>query len=203
MKTIDIPLNNPKVRILIYRGFKALKSHDLNRASLNFSQAMFLDFGNIEARIGLYLTDIAYDFPDKADIFYNLYTILIDNAKRSEKQKIQSQILEAIKLFDSQISLNDTTEEDDDNKDAQELYGILYADFKRLCKTNGFREVFEDLIVSTKIIFTQKEDFYEFLQNLALNGFIDLALSYVEDLLIFNGSSEIVIKKFLENGAKN
>lgn len=57
--------------------------------------------------------------------------------------------------------------------------GIKYEDFIALIQSRGsFKEVFEDIMFSTKVIISRKEDFVDFLAKLIENGFVEVSLNY-------------------------
>lgn len=62
------------------------------------------------------------------------------------------------------------------------MNGILYVDFKCLSLERGFKEVFEDLMFSFRVIFDNKEDFYEFLKELNYYGYYELVINYIENM---------------------
>ena len=63
--------------------------------------------------------------------------------------------------------------------------GIKYEDFMRLVGVRGnFKEVFEDIMFSTKVIISRKEDFVDFLSKLIENGFVEMSLNYLESAVI-------------------
>lgn len=55
-------------------------------------------------------------------------------------------------------------------------------DFKCLSLERGFKEVFEDLMFSFRVIFDNKEDFYEFLKELNYYGYYELVINYIENM---------------------
>jgi tetratricopeptide (TPR) repeat protein len=62
--------------------------------------------------------------------------------------------------------------------------GILYEDFRTIVdREENFKEVFENIMFSTRVIITEKEDFVDFLDRLIENGFKEMALSYLESAL--------------------
>ena len=78
--------------------------------------------------------------------------------------------------------------------------GILYTDFENLAKKIGFKEAFEDLMFSSKIIFTNKNDFLIFMQSLVKHGFRDIAIHYFEnigDMLFFDKDFAHLYQKIL------
>ncbi|MBN2832720.1 MAG: tetratricopeptide repeat protein, partial [Campylobacterales bacterium] len=59
--------------------------------------------------------------------------------------------------------------------------GIKYEDFLTLIESRGsFKEAFEDIMFSTKVIISKKEDFVDFLSKLMENGFVEMSLNYLE-----------------------
>ncbi len=80
--------------------------------------------------------------------------------------------------------------------------GILYQDFKKLVDEGGnFKEIFENIMFSTRVIITQKEDFVDFLDKLIENNFTEMALTYLENALSVY-PSDMVLRKLLKKLAK-
>jgi hypothetical protein len=64
-----------------------------------------------------------------------------------------------------------------------EVDGVTYCDFKELVEKEGdFKKVFENIMFSTKVVITSKEDLIDFITKLHQNGFSDMALSYLDDM---------------------
>lgn len=61
--------------------------------------------------------------------------------------------------------------------------GITYDDFKELLKQNNekFKTLFKRIMFSTKIILTDKEDFFDFIEGLIKNSFLDMAIAYIDN----------------------
>lgn len=174
--------NHPKKRILIQKGFKAFEIEEYSKAMQFFSDALRLDVEDLEAKIGLLLSDMVNEFPKEVQGFYELYKTMIANNSRSLRKKIQQSILDSIMAFDQGIEKISAVFCEDNEQKIDEIDGILYSDFKQMCKNSSFKEVFENLIFSTKIIFTKKEDFYDFLETLLENNFVDFCLQYIENM---------------------
>ncbi|MDP2894178.1 MAG: hypothetical protein Q8N78_07435, partial [Sulfurimonas sp.] len=80
--------------------------------------------------------------------------------------------------------------------------GILYKDFKAIIDSGeSFRETFENIMFSTKVIITQREDFIDFLDNLIENDFAEMALTYLENALSVYPSDKL-LRKLLKKLAK-
>ncbi|WP_104753084.1 histidine kinase [Helicobacter salomonis] len=174
--------NDPKKRSYTTQGYKAFLQKQYFRALFLCSQALFLDPLDANAKIGLLLSDIALDFPKEAHSFYELYQNLLHSQPRRYKASIQGQILELINSFDESLSKMAQAFGHENQLKAESLDGILYADFKAMCAGKDFKEVFENLMFSTKVIFERKEDFYEFLENLVDHKFYDMSIAYIENM---------------------
>lgn len=73
----------------------------------------------------------------------------------------------------------------------EELDGILFKEVKKIVKT---REDLENILLSTKVIFEEKEDLLEFFDMLLKFGFKDKAMSYFEDIISKNSDYELIDK---------
>jgi len=62
----------------------------------------------------------------------------------------------------------------------EEINGILFSDVKNIVKT---KEDLENILLSTKVIFENKEDLLEFFEMLLHYGYKESAISYFEELL--------------------
>lgn len=178
----SIPSYAPKKRGLIKKGFNALNERRYLSAMKLFSEALSLDTSDLEAKVGVLIADIATDFPKKAEVFNELYHILLSTAPRANRTDLQRQMLDLLSSFDDGLNEISQTMQTEDNLESESLDGVAYKDFQKMCETKGFKEVFENLIFSTKVIFTSREDFYTFLKDLIENGFENIALSYIEDM---------------------
>lgn len=194
---------NPKKRILIRKGFEHFESKQYQSAMQLFSDALRLDENDLEAKIGVLLTDMASDFPNESHGFYELYQTMLDNNPRSLRQKVQQSILESIKSFDNGLEkLSAIFFDEQKDIKAEQISGIFYSDFKAICESKSFKEAFENLLFSTKIIFTQKEDFYSFLNDLLDNGYAEYCLQYVEsmrEIVFYDPKLEAILKRLVED----
>ncbi|GAA7030561.1 hypothetical protein AOH445_04080 [Helicobacter pylori] len=192
-----------KKRALIKDGFLAFKQAHYAEALRLFSEVLFLDKDNQKAKIGALLSDIAKDFPKEAHSFYELYQNLIAMQKRSLKHQAEEQIINLIASFDE--GLNQMAEKIDAqiSQKSEELNGILYADFKRLSLERDFKEAFEDLMFSSRVIFDNKEDFYEFLKELNHYGYYELAINYIENMHEDSFIYDKFLRSLLEDALKS
>ena len=64
-------------------------------------------------------------------------------------------------------------------RDVNELDGILYSDIKEMLHN---KEILENILFTTKIMFVNNEELIEFMNKLTSFGYNDIALDYVENL---------------------
>jgi len=73
--------------------------------------------------------------------------------------------------------------------DSDMLDGILFKDIKQIVNS---KKDLENILLSTKILFEDKEEVIEFFDMLLKYGFRENAISYFEDLIIQMNDLEII-----------
>ena len=151
-----------------------------------------------EAYNGVILSEMAMSGEGGAEALYDYYEILKED-DREEADKIMSEILKDMDGSLEKLSevfsepLRDRVEFED---------GILYQDFKDIIDSgNSFNETFENIMFSTRVIITKKEDFIDFLDKLIEHDFTEMALTYLESALSIYPSDEL-LRKLLKKLAK-
>lgn len=140
-----------------------------------FESVLRIDPTHKEARLGTILCDMVHEDEEEAIALYDYYIVL----KEEAVQNPEDQILAMIKELDlDQEELNKLFEFDT----LPQMEGITYKDFLSIVESRGnFKEAFEDIMFSTKVIITKKSDFFDFIDRLIENGFTDIVYSYLED----------------------
>jgi len=133
-----------------------------------------------EAYNGVILSEMALSGEGGAEALFDYYEILQEEDKE-EADEIMSEILQNMDGSLEKLTqvfaqpLRERLEFED---------GILYSDFKQLLENGGdFKEIFENIMFSTRVIITEKEDFIDFLDRLIGHGFHEMALNYLESAL--------------------
>ena len=141
-----------------------------------------------EAKIGVYLSDLGIESEEEAQALFDYYQV-IKNEKDNALDIIDGLIdsldhskLDIHKLLDpfsEQVEYND---------------GIRYSDFLLLIKSRGsFKKAFEDIMFSTKVVITQKDEFIDFVTQLANEGFDEMALNYLDATTSLFGDDQDVL----------
>jgi tetratricopeptide (TPR) repeat protein len=179
------------------------KYKTLSQAKEKFSQAEYKnalekfaevlqDFPNSkEAFNGVILSEMAMSGEEGAEALFDYYEILRDEDKE-QADTIMSEILE--NMDGSLAKLSEVFSEPLRNRLEFED-GILYSDFmKLLCEGGEFKEIFENIMFSTRVMITKKEDFIDFLDKLIENNFTEMALTYLENALSIYPSDKLLQK---------
>ncbi|HEX5624127.1 MAG TPA: hypothetical protein VFX57_06795 [Sulfuricurvum sp.] len=133
-----------------------------------------------EAYNGVILADMAMSGENGAEALFDYYTIL-RSEDSAQADTIISEILDTMDGTLEQLSglFDQTIKERLAYED-----GILYNEFKELVQNeNNFNLIFENIMFSTRVIITEKEDFVDFLDSLIHHGYKEMALSYLESAL--------------------
>lgn len=134
-----------------------------------------------EARIGAILSDIANENDEEAQALFEYYQVLKNEDNENAAKIIEDMIVSLDDALEKISALLDGTLLGKD----EYVNGISYDDFKELVKQRGsFRRAFEDIMFSTRVVITEKNDLLDFLQQLVNNGFNDMAMRYIEGVAV-------------------
>ena len=133
-----------------------------------------------EAYNGVILSEMAMSGEGGAEALFDYYEIL----KEEDKEQADEIMGNILQNMDGTLEkLSETFSEPMKNRVEMED-GILYQDFKDVIASGkSFKETFENIMFSTRVIITEKEDFIDFLDRLIEHGFTDMALGYLESAL--------------------
>ncbi|WP_458700183.1 tetratricopeptide repeat protein [Sulfurospirillum sp. 1307] len=152
------------------------KKYDV--AMLNFSLALELNPNSQEAKIGAILCDFAHEKEEEAIAIFEYYLVNKSNGVENSESIVED-ILNSVDFTLETLEKMFFEESIEENLNTQEAIG--YDDFKSFIKSkNSFKEAFEDIMFSTKVIIHKRDDFIDFLEQLIDNGFEDMSLNYFE-----------------------
>ncbi|UFH59128.1 hypothetical protein [Sulfurovum mangrovi] len=152
-----------------------------------------------EAKVGVYLSDLGIESSEEAQALFDYYQAIKD-----EKEN-------AVEIIDSLIrSLDDSKDVlkellvDPLQEQIEYSDGIRYSDFLELVEQRGsFKKTFEDIMFSTKVIISNKDEFIDFVKKLTAEGFDEMALSYLDaSSSLFGNDQEILTLYTLIAGQK-
>ncbi|QOP42739.1 hypothetical protein FJR45_01725 [Sulfurimonas sediminis] len=163
-----------------------------------FAQVLQNDPDSKEAFNGVILSEMAMNGEEGAEALFDYYEILRVEDKE-EADAIMSEILES--MDGTLEKLSEVFAEPLRNRLEFEE-GILYSDFQKILDEGGdFVETFENIMFSTRVIITNKEDFLDFLDKLIEHDFAQMALTYLENALsVYPGDK--LLRKLLKKLAQ-
>ncbi len=175
--------------ILLKRAEKAFLEGKYTAALRSYG-LILKDYPSLdEAKVGAYLSDLGLESEEEAQALFDYYLMIKDNKKN------------AVEIIHSLIESLDTTKESirqlltsPEEEEVEYGDGIRYADFLALVESRGsFKQAFEDIMFSTKVVITDKDEFIDFVTKLADEGFDEMALGYLDATASLFGNDQEVL----------
>ena len=181
-------MNNKYLR----RGIKSFYNRNFEDALLHFSLALQDIPNSKEIRISAILSELAMEKPDESMALYEYYLI----SKDSGVENCEDMIEDIVNSVDFTLeSLEALFMADEIEAKINEENGIAYEDFKAFIENKeSFKEAFEDIMFSTKVIIHKKDDFIDFLEKLIDNGFKEISMNYFESAVQLYPHDEKILK---------
>ncbi len=121
--------------------------------------------------------DIGSEDHDKAQSLFDYF----DVAKDEDLESALKYTNDIINAYDGDIDKMMKLMKDVSDEAHEALEAINYDDFMTLVKSRGsFRIAYEDIMFSTKVAITSKEEFFDFLEQLIQNDFYSTAYKYLD-----------------------
>lgn len=168
---------NNKNKKLLNTANKCLKEKDFANALKFFSILYKENPKNLDAKVGVLLCSVSKELYDEVLPLFDFYNIAKDVDNKNSYTILES-LVESLEigLVKNISQTNEEFEKALENED-----GILFDDFKKLYQKNeNPKKLLENIFFSTKVIITQKKDFFEFINILIKNDYIDMALNYLD-----------------------
>ncbi len=175
--------------ILLQRAEGAFLNGDYKNALRSYG-LILKDYPALdEAKIGVYLSDLGIESEEEAQVLFDYYQV-IKTEKENAVDIIDGLIdsLDSSKQYIQDLLLNPVQEQ------VEYGDGIRYSDFLILIEDRGsFKKAFEDIMFSTKVIITEKDEFIDFVTHLANEGFDEMALNYLDATTSLFGDDQDVL----------
>ncbi len=165
---------------ILTQAKESFSKEDYKSALEKFAEVLQNDPNSKEAYNGVILSEMALSGEGGAEALFDYYEIL----KEEDQEEADEIISEILQNMDGSLEKLTEVFAEPLRERLEFEDGILYSDFKKLLDEGGdFKEIFENIMFSTRVIITQKEDFIDFLDRLIEHGFTDMALNYLENAL--------------------
>lgn len=146
-------------------AIKAFQSGKFDLAKIYFSLE-FDKTGDKDLPMLINICAVAKRSVSEANI---LFDMILSNFGKDE-----SNLNEVIEILESNF--------DDVTRTEKVQSGIDYKDFKELVQKNGnFKQIFENIMFSTYVVISKRDDMIEFMEHLLENGFDEICLDYLEN----------------------
>ena len=164
----------------INQAYTLLSKGKVNEAIESFNHLHFQFPKDLDIQMGRIFCDIANTDLSKGVALSEFYYLL-----RQEKSSLQAQaeILPRLQKLEELENLETEKAWEIALGSAEALSCITFEDFKAFVFSKpNFKEAFEDFTLSTKIVFSSKNELYEFLNLLIDKGYANLSLQYAENI---------------------
>jgi hypothetical protein len=153
-----------------------------------------------EAKVGVYLSDLGLESPEEAQALFDYYLVIKD-----EKKDVVEIIDGLISSLDDSKSKLQALLSEPLAEQVEYADGIRYSDFEKLIESRGsFKEAFEDIMFSTRVVITDKYEFIDFVTQLAQEGFDEMALGYLDATsTLFGDDQDILALYSMVDGVKH
>jgi tetratricopeptide (TPR) repeat protein len=156
-------------------GFFLDEQYD--KALFLYSRVSSLEPSNKEYQIYALFCDLSSDNNEKAQELFEKFLILKEDNINEAIKYVEDEIA----TFDGDNELLLQMIEDVSIQTVESLDAIDYQDFLRLEKDRGsFKTAYEDIMYSTKVSITKKEDLVDFINKLIEHGFNSTAYTYLD-----------------------
>ncbi len=178
-------------------SFFANKEYD--KALFIYSQAVSLYPTNIEYQLYCIFCDVSYESDEKAQSLFD-YFIVAKDQNFDEAVKYVQDIMNA---YDGDSNKMMNLLEDISNTNVEALNAIEYKDFINLVDSRGsFTQAYQDIMFSTKVAISSKDDLVDFIDQLIENNFNDTAYNYLDGFNEFFSYDKEMIDLYAKLGKK-
>ncbi len=183
--------------ILLKRAEEQFLKREYSNAMKIYSLILKDDPKLKDAKVGVYLSDMGLDSDEDAQALFSYYQAIKDSSEDAEE--IIDQLMQSI--YSAKVVIQQELFDVLDEAEMED--GIRYSDFMNLVKDKGsFKEAFEDILFSTRVILHSKDEFIDFIKRLVNEGYNDMALKYL-DALADNFSNDQSIYSLYELATKD
>jgi tetratricopeptide (TPR) repeat protein len=178
------PINKYKTLALANESFN---KENYEEALRRYAQVL-QDFPESkEAFNGAILAEMAMSGEEAAEVLFDYYEVL----REEDAEQADTVISEILQTMDGTVEQLSKLFAEPLRHRLEYEDGILYDDFRRLVEKEGdFKTLFENIMFSTRVLITEKEEFIDFLTQLNRHGFHRMAMNYIETALAMYPNDE-------------
>ena len=156
-------------------GFFVAEQYD--KALFLYSRISSLNPKNKEYQIYALFCDLSSENTQKAQELFERFSIIKDDNLLNAIKFVENEIA----IFDGDNELLLNMIEEVATQTVEEINAISYHDFLQLEQDRGsFKTAYEDIMYSTKVSISSKNDLVDFIKKLIKHGFDSTAYSYLD-----------------------
>jgi len=162
---------------ILKQAHSLFSAKQYDKALFLYSQVTTLAPTNKEYQIYCLLCDIGHESDAKAQSLFDYFIV----AKDENFDEAFKYVTDVVNAFDGDNEKMMGLLKEISNMSVETLNAIEYKDFMDLVKSRGsFTEAYQDIMFSTKVAITTKEDLVDFINKLIDNNFNKTAYSYLD-----------------------
>ncbi len=178
---------------LLQQAHSLFSDKQYDKALFVYSQVLSAEPSNSEYQIYSLLCDIGMESSQKAQGLFDYFII----SKEEDLQKAVEYVQNVIKAYDGDNEKMMGLLKEISTNSVESLNAIEYKDFMDLVKTRGsFKEAYQDIMFSTKVAITTKEELVDFINNLIDNNFNKTAYNYLDGFNEYFSYDEDLVKLY-------
>ena len=189
MKYEDLKMTSKNV--LLKRAEEQFLRKEYDNAMKIYSLLLREDPQMKDARVGVFLSDMGLESDEDAQALFDYYQAIKNSNEDAEK--IIDELMQTI--YAARVVIQ---EQFLGGLQAAELEeGIGYKDFIRSIEEKGsFKEAFEDIMFSTRVVIRTREEFIDFIKRLVAAGYRDMAIGYLDSLAESFGQDQEIYRLY-------
>ena len=162
---------------LLKQAHSYFTAKDYDKALFLYSQVLSLDPTNTEYQLYCIFCDLGFESDEKAQSLFDYFIVAKDN----DLEEAINYVQDVIKAYDGDNAKMMGILKDMSTTSVESLNAIEYKDFMQLVQNRGsFKEAYQDIMFSTKVAITSKDDLLDFIDKLIENNFDKTAYSYLD-----------------------
>ena len=189
-----------KIDELLKQAHSLFTAKQYDKALFIYSQVISLTPTNTEYQIYCLLCDIGHESDEKAQSLFDYFIV----AKDENFDEAFKYVTDVVNAFDGDNEKMMQLLKEISHTSVEALNAIEYEDFMELVQSRGsFTQAYQDIMFSTKVAITTKEDLIDFINKLIDNNFNKTAYSYLDGFNEFFSYDEDLTRLYEKLERKN
>jgi tetratricopeptide (TPR) repeat protein len=184
---------------LLQQAHSFFTAKEYDKALFLYSQVLYTKPKSIEYQLYCIFCDLGYESDEKAQTLFDYFIV----AKDEDFQEAVTYVEDVINAYDGDNNKMMGLLKDISTTNVEALNAIEYKDFMQLVENRGsFKEAYQDIMFSTKVAITSKDDLLDFIDKLIENNFDKTAYNYLDGFNEFFSYDKDLTKLYERLGKK-